>query len=83
MLIEGSGTEAVRELRLQKLKNGRPFMINSNDLPASQCYLEYPDGKIVLASLNNHAKDFNIIRELLEKERSLLRKKFNLPAFLL
>src|ERR1035437_8716700 len=60
-IIEQCGIEAVRKLRLQKLQNGRPFIINSRDLPPSQCYLEYPDGEIVLAALPNHAKDFNII----------------------
>ncbi len=81
MIIEQSGTDAVRQLRLQKLQNGRPFMINSRDLPANQCYLEYPDGHIVLAALLNHARDFDIIRVLSEKEGAILRMKYNLSHF--
>jgi hypothetical protein len=80
-IIEQCGTEAVRKLRLQKLQNGRPFIINSRNLPPSQCYLEYPDGEIVLAALPNHAKDFHIIHVLSEDENARLRRKYNLPLF--
>jgi hypothetical protein len=76
--IEKAGTEAVKRLRLKKLKSGFPFMINSNDLPINECYLEYPDGSIVLVSIQDSARDFTLIRSLSKKEESELRLKFNL-----
>lgn len=79
--IEQSGTEAVRQLRWHKLQNGHPFMITSRDLPPRQCYLEYPDGKIVLVALPINSRDFEIIRVLTENESAKLRKKNNLPIF--
>ena len=79
--IEQKGTEAVRQLRWQKLQNGRPFMITSRDLPPRQCYLEYPDGKIELVELPIHAVNFKVIRILTENESGKLRKKCNLPIF--
>jgi hypothetical protein len=62
--IERKGTEAVGKLRQQKLSNGHPFMINSKALPTIQCYLEFPDGSIKLATLKKSGRDFEIIREL-------------------
>lgn len=73
------GTEAVRKLRLQKLRNGRPFMINSPDLPSKQCYLEYPDGSIKLVELNKSGNDFVLIRILSHGEEQTIRRKYNFP----
>lgn len=73
------GNEAVQKLRMQKLTNGRPFMINSRDLETNQCYLEYPDGKIQLVFLKNAAKEFTVIRTLSSSEEQSLRKKHGLP----
>ncbi|MBN9381108.1 MAG: hypothetical protein J0H74_10095 [Chitinophagaceae bacterium] len=77
--IEKMGNEAVQKLRLQKLANGRPFMINSKDLETNQCYLEYPDGKIQLVFLKNAAKEFTVIRTLSSVEEHSLRKKYGFP----
>jgi len=79
--IEQKGTEAVRQLRLQKLQNGRPFMITSRDLPSNQFYYEYADGKIELVELPIHTVNFKVIRILTENESASLRKKYNLPIF--
>lgn len=79
-LMEKKGTQAVKKLRLQKLRNGYPFMINSNELQGNQCYLEYPNGIIKLVSVTYPAKDFNIIRELSAIEANQLRKKYKLLA---
>ena len=49
--MEEKGTAAVRKLRIQKLLNGHPFMINSKELISNQGYLEYPDGTIKLVSI--------------------------------
>jgi hypothetical protein len=70
------GTEAVKELRLQKLRNGLPFMINSNDLEPRQCYLEFPDGVIQLAYLKKAANEFTMIRKLSLTEAQALRSKY-------
>lgn len=73
-----AGTNAVKRLRRSKLKHGNPFMINSKELPVDQCYLEYPGGSIVLATLSKSNKDFDIIRELTIIETDELRRKFDL-----
>ena len=78
--IEQIGSEAVKKLRLQKLRNGHPFMINSKDLPSDQCYLEFPDGSIKLVQLKNSAKDFTILRTLLTDEEQKIRQEYNFPC---
>lgn len=78
--IEKIGNEAVQELRLQKLRNGHPFMINSKELESNQCYLEYPDGKIQLVFLKNAAREFTIIRALSLAEAEALRKKYGFSS---
>ena len=62
--IEKIGNEAVQELRLQKMRGGHPFMINSRELGFRQCYLEYPDGKILIVFLRTAAREFTVIRTL-------------------
>jgi len=74
--IEKIGNEAVQELRLQKLNGGHRFMINSKDLESNQCYLEYPDGKILLVFLKNAAREFTLIRTLSLEEVEALRKRY-------
>ena len=76
--IEKKGTDAVKELRLVKLQNGHPFMINSRDLPGTQCYLEYPDGSITLVSIAKSARDFTFIRKLSPAEQNSIRATHNL-----
>ena len=53
-------------------------MINDNNLPSTECYLEYPDGHISLATIAASRTDFHIIRVLTQMETVALRKKFNL-----
>ncbi len=55
--IEKKGTAAVKRLRSQKLAKGLPFMINSNELPTTQCYIEYPNGSIQLVALSKNAQE--------------------------
>ncbi|HEV3414759.1 MAG TPA: hypothetical protein VG101_19910 [Puia sp.] len=70
------GTDAVKELRLQKLRSGYPFMINSNDLESRKFYLEFPDGTIQLACLEKDAKEFVMIQKLSTAEAQALRAKY-------
>jgi len=77
--IEKKGNEAVQELRVQKLRSGHPFMINSKDLPSNQCYLEFPDGTFQLVYLKNAAREFTVIRGLSIDEAESLRSRFRLP----
>ena len=79
-LMERKGTRAVKRLRLQKLKSGYPFMINSSDLKRNQCYLEYPDGIIKLVSVTPSARDFSVIRQLSPVEADMLRQKYKLSG---
>jgi len=76
--IERAGTDAVKQLRIDKLSNGLPFMINSKDLPSAECYIEYPDGHISLATLSASKRDFNVIRDLSFEEADIIRKRYNL-----
>lgn len=66
--IASIGSKAVKRHRLEKLQNGRPFMINSRELPALQSYREYPDGTIELVEINQAATDFRVIRKLAPEE---------------
>ena len=77
--IEQIGNDAVKKLRLQKLRKGHPFMINSNDLPTDQWYLEFPEGSIKLVQLKNSAKDFTVLRTLSADEEQKIRRKYNFP----
>ncbi len=76
--IEKKGTAAVKRLRSQKLAKGLPFMINSNELPTTQCYLEYPNGSIQLVVLSQTSRDFTVIRELSLPESNRLRATYKL-----
>jgi len=76
--IERVGNAAVERLRIDKLSKGIPFMIYAEDLPSTQCYLEYPDGHISIVSICPDKIDFKIIRDLTIKETRLLRKEFDL-----
>lgn len=78
--INKAGTDAVRRLRMRKLRNGLPFMINTRELPATECYLEYPDGKIKLVSMAGNANDFTEVRVLNEAETNRIRTQYNFPV---
>lgn len=69
---------AIMELRRYKLMHGQFFMINSESLPQGQCYIEYPDGHISLATLNSTKRDFAIIRNLSTLEVKHVRDQFGL-----
>jgi hypothetical protein len=73
-----AGTRAVKRLRVQKLRSGRPFMINSKTLPAGQFYIEYPSGMIKLAAITNSKRDYEILRELDQQEIAGLRTQYDL-----
>lgn len=76
--IEKNGTAAVKRLRIRKLQNGHPFMINSKDLPGNQCYLEYPDGSMALVSILKSARQFTTVRKLSHSEEHGIRTRFDL-----
>jgi hypothetical protein len=76
--IRKTGDEAVKKLRLQKLRSGYPFMINSSELESNHCYLEYPDGTIMLVYLENSARDFKVVRELTPAEEQTVRERYGL-----
>ena len=79
-ILEKRGNNALKQLRKTKLEKGLPFMINSKNLPSKQCYLEYADGRILLASIKTTIdRNFTIIRELSVAERNMIRMKFQLP----
>lgn len=79
--LEQIGHKAILELRLNKLSRGKPFMINSNNLPSHQCYMEYADGKITIEQINESRNDFEVVRELSAKEAAQLRIALGLLPF--
>lgn len=79
--MEARANDAIRKLRKQKLSQRIPFMINSNELPTHQCYLEYPDGNIELVTTSNETIDFKVVRSLNSRETKRLRRKYNLEPF--
>lgn len=76
--LEKTGTEAVKRLRIRKLRSGHAFMINSKDLPSNQCYLEDPSGSMTLVTILKSAKNFTVIRTLSQREGNTIRAKYNL-----
>lgn len=76
--LERTGTAAVKRLRLKKLQNGLPFMINSKELPGNQCYLEYPNGSIKLVTMDSSTRDFKVLRELSKGESAVILAKYHL-----
>jgi hypothetical protein len=53
-------------------------MINSEDLPSYQCYLEYPDGSIKIAEANSRESDFKIVGELDFLNAEVFKRKLKL-----
>ncbi|WP_257670501.1 hypothetical protein [Parapedobacter tibetensis] len=72
------GSDAVRRLRIQRLENGFPFMINARELEGSMCYLEYPDGTINLVKQSANGMDFEVIHTLDQREANDFRNKYQL-----
>jgi hydrogenase maturation factor HypF (carbamoyltransferase family) len=77
-IIEKTGTDAVKRLRKRKLESGKPFMINSKDLPVKQSYLEYPDKTINVVSIASDSRSFITVRKLSSGEAVALRRRFKL-----
>ncbi len=72
------GGEAVKRLRVAELRRGEPFMISPPELPKDQCYLEYPDGSIRLATFNRSSGRLVFLQELSLGEIETIRRQFNL-----
>ncbi|HEY2720691.1 MAG TPA: hypothetical protein VGI82_03140 [Chitinophagaceae bacterium] len=75
---EKSALRAIKKLRKKKLNQGLPFMINSDTLDTTQCYLEYPDGSIKIVEADTRERDFQIVLELSMDDANKLRKKLKL-----
>ena len=69
---------AVKRLRISKLRNSDPFMIYSRNLPSRHAYLEFPEGRITLVFLKAGEHDFTTLRELSNEENRAIRGEFNL-----
>ncbi len=76
--LERRAGAAIRKLRLEKLKRGLPFMINTDMLVPGQCFLEYPDGIIKIAEADISRTDFQIVYEFSAAESDRLRKKLKI-----
>ena len=75
--LERSGNDAVKRLRETELAKGLPFMINAQGLPDNQCYLEYPDGNILLVTITASTdRDFTVIRQLSCAEKDDILRNF-------
>lgn len=73
-----SSFNPVRRLRINKLRNGNPFLIYSPTLPARHAYLEFPEGRIILVTVKPGDHDFTTVRELSIDENKAVRSEFNL-----
>lgn len=76
------GSDAVKQLRISRLRRGFPFMISSRGLPSDQSYLEFPEGKIVIVTYTRNAKDFTELRELSRHEIVKIREQYDLDLVL-
>lgn len=72
------GTGAVKALRIRRLKDGLPFMINVKGMEERLCYMEYPDGSIHLVKQSVDGNDFETLDILDTSEAIKLRRRFNL-----
>jgi hypothetical protein len=77
-VLENIGTAAVMELRKEKLASGKSFMINSDQLPAKQAYMEYPDGTINIETMAPGERSFLIVHKLTAAEALAVRKRYDL-----
>ena len=68
----------IKSLRKEKFSQGLPFMINSDELPSYQCYLEYPDGWIKIVEAYSIGSDFKIVGELDFLNAAVFRRKLKL-----
>lgn len=78
--LELLATNAIKKLRVKKLREGNPFMIHIKTLPSDQAYLEYPNGKVVHVTYSSKTRDFVTLRELSDEESAILRLKLNLES---
>lgn len=76
--LEKAGRNALMQVRKNKFRMGFPFMINTNDLPSKQFYLEYADGHIKLAVIKEDKLDYKILAELTIMESDKIRKNIKL-----
>ena len=79
-LTTKKGTNAVKKLRVKKLRSGLPFMINAKELASDRCYLEFPNGSIKLVTTIRLNNDFDVIRELTSVEANDLRVRFHFSS---
>jgi hypothetical protein len=77
-VLENIATKAVHRLRTDTLEAGQPFMINVDDLPANQCYLEFPDRSIQLVTFLQEKNDFIVVRNLSGRDAERLRTRIGL-----
>ena len=75
--ISKKGTNAVRNLRSQKLEAGLPFYFSLPNLDADKGYLEYPDGRIHFVQLLISSREFKELRELTVAETQKFRQLLN------
>lgn len=72
-VLENIGTAAVKRLRNSKLSAGKPFMINSDELPSGQSYLEYPNGKVYIVEVSADSRSFVVLDTLSAHEGDSVR----------
>ncbi len=75
---ERLANQAIKNLREKKLSDGLTFMINSDNLPPNQCYIEHPEGYISLVVLSSKINDFKVIEKYSVEKSDQIRKKFKI-----
>jgi hypothetical protein len=76
--LEKQAGLAVEQLREEHFEKGLPFMVGNMDLPKGQFYLEFSDGKIVIATFPENQRDYQILKSLSENQSQKLRETYNL-----
>ena len=76
--LEKQAGLAVEQLREEHFEKNLPFMLGNMNLPKGQFYLEFSDGKIVIALFPENQKDYQIVKSLSEKQSHELRETYHL-----
>ncbi len=69
---------AVERLREDSFDKNYPFLLGNMKLPKGHSYLEFLDGRIIIASFSENKKEYHIVRTLTDTEFHELRETYNL-----
>ncbi|MCF0060328.1 hypothetical protein MUK70_13855 [Dyadobacter chenwenxiniae] len=71
----------LKDLRVETLEKGFPFMLRDPEIAAEGFIYEFPDGSMKLMNLEDNLQTIVEVRALTTAEITVIRKKLNLPVF--